>query len=84
LDVFGLDAQLGMAQEECAEFIIAINKYRRGASLEHVTEELADVIIVMSQLMTFVNPVELGLAIDNKMKRLQKRIDRFIEEGRTA
>ncbi len=50
---WGLDSQLGMLQEECAELIVAVNKYWRlgnGASEDNLTEELADVQNLVNQL----------------------------------
>jgi NTP pyrophosphatase (non-canonical NTP hydrolase) len=74
---WGLDAQLDMAQEECAELIMAINKLRRSKyrRKSFVAEEIADVRIMINQIV-------LGLEIqkqvdkfnDLKMARLERRL----------
>ena len=51
LKVWGRDAQLGMVQEECAELIKAINKWRRGVATEaDVIEECVDVELMINQM----------------------------------
>ena len=64
---WGLDAQLDMAQEECAELIMAINKLRRSKyrRKSFVAEEIADVRIMINQII-------LGLEI-------QKQVDKFTD-----
>lgn len=53
---FGREVQLGIAQEECAELVQAISKYRRAGfqvsspAWEKVIEEMADVEIMLEQL----------------------------------
>lgn len=74
---WGLDPQLDMAQEECAELIMAINKLRRSKyrRKSYVAEEIADVRIMINQII-------LGLEIekqvknftDLKLKRLERRL----------
>ncbi len=62
---WGLDAQLDMAQEEAAEFIMSVNKLRRSKyrRKSFVAEEIADTRIMMEQII-------LGLEI-------QKQVDKF-------
>jgi len=51
LTVWGLESQLGMVQEECAELIKVINKRRRGkASLEKLIEECVDMELMINQM----------------------------------
>ena len=51
LKAWGLDAQLGMVQEECAELIKVINKRKRGkTSLEELIEECVDVELMINQM----------------------------------
>ena len=49
-------------QEECAELIVAINHHLRGRdpNLEETTEEIADTLIVLNQIL-------VGLDIDDKV-----------------
>ena len=49
--VWGLESQLGLVQEECAELIKVINKRFRGkASLEEFIEECVDVELCIEQM----------------------------------
>jgi hypothetical protein len=50
LKAWGKEAQLGMVQEECAELIVAINKLRRGRSVNNVIEECVDVELCLEQM----------------------------------
>lgn len=55
IEHYGMENQLGIAQEECAELIQAISKLRRAGTpdpelLAHLAEEVADVVIVCAQL----------------------------------
>jgi len=54
LKTWGIDAQLGMVQEECAELIKAINKRRRGDATDaEVIEECVDVELMINQMREF-------------------------------
>lgn len=78
---YGIEAQMGVAQEECAELIQAISKVRRrGAvseTMEHLTEEIADTLIVCSQLIAvFDLEDEIWGVVDRKLDRQLERIDK--------
>lgn len=82
---YGREAQMGVAQEECAELIQAISKVRRkGATADsrgHLAEEIADVLIMCSQLTKLFNlDIAVARNIDLKLDRQLKRI----MEGDTA
>ena len=49
-DHYGLDAQLNMLQEECAELIQAVSKYKRTGKFENLDEEITDVKILLKQI----------------------------------
>ena len=77
IDVFGVDAQFGMLQEECAELIVAVNKRRRGSDgyYENLIEEIGDTIILLEQVLIYLNDNErIQAAIDAKMVRVRQRI----------
>jgi len=76
LDYFGIEMQLDLAQEECAELIVAISHYRRNrVDPNRVAEEIADVIIMTEQLrQVFANEVEAALSC--KLLRLESRIEK--------
>ena len=80
---YGPENQLLQATEECAEFIQAVNKYRRAkteaqiiAARLHLAEEIADCLIMMEQATIIVGG---ALLVDrwkqNKLDRLAKRLE---------
>jgi NTP pyrophosphatase (non-canonical NTP hydrolase) len=54
LTKYGTDSQLNQAQEELAELIQAISKFKRYGDLMPLIEELVDVEIMMSQLKEII------------------------------
>lgn len=74
---YGDEKQMDMVVEECAELINAVMKFRRGrCEVKDITTEMADVIIMIEQLVRIlsVNEGELETEIDNKLQRLQRRL----------
>ena len=71
------EKQLSMAQEECAELIVAISHYKRGRknAETEIREEMADVGFVIYQLMviTKMTSVEMAERIVEKYERNKKR-----------
>lgn len=73
------EAQLGVAQEECAELIQAISKVRRRgefpATMNHLAEEIADVEIMCAQLTEIYDlSTDVKLFVDEKLDRQLERI----------
>lgn len=73
-DHYGFTSQADMLCEEAAEFMVALNKFRRGSTdaYAQIVEELADVLVVARQLRYIVGED----AVDHIM---QKKIDRQLE-----
>lgn len=73
-DHYGFSAQADMLCEEAAEFTIALNKLRRGKAEAHanIKEELADVLVVASQLRLLLG--EIDEIAHEKIKRQLQRI----------
>ncbi len=78
LNKWGLDAQLGMLQEECAECIVAVNKFFRNGKRElevaNLTEEMADVQNMINQLKCICPDFE-KVRIE-KLERVSKLLER--------
>ena len=80
LKQWGMDAQINMAIEEMAELISALQHLRRQeswghqATLSEVTEEIADVEIMMEQLkyMFDINSLAIFEIKEKKLNRLKK------------
>ena len=80
LEKWGIESQLGMVQEECAELIVAINKMLRYGirdpkRFQDFVEELADVEIMLREIREFpgvqaaIGPIKI-----NKLQRLKDRL----------
>ena len=75
VDVWGIDAQADMAEEECAELILASKHYARGKiESDELIEELADVRIMYEQLAMFIGREDVEDRVQTKMNRLRERL----------
>ena len=79
------ERQLDQCQEELAELIVAISKYKRAVAkglykdkaLTDVIEEIADVTIMINQVMMLLNisNTEVNNIEITKLNRLEKRMN---------
>ena len=87
IDKFGIDYQLAIVQEECAELIQAISKLNRAgssdhpgraakAALNHLMEEHADVQIMLDQIRIMYPSKAYDTIRAQKIARLQKRMEK--------
>jgi len=83
LDKWGFNAQAGCAVEECAELIVALQKYVNRSPgpemIENILDEITDVEIMMAQMR-----LALGIDDDALRKRIAykfERINRRLTEG---
>ena len=81
-DHYGFSSQADMLCEESAEFIVALNKLRRGnnEAYKNVKEELADVLVVASQLKLLLGSEEIDEIEHEKIKR---QLERIKQEAKT-
>lgn len=78
LDTFGLEKQVDMCIEECAELQNALMKFRRGrATLEDVRTEIADVQIMCDQMSIAFGEKETLVEKCGKLERLAHRISEY-------
>ena len=77
---YGFTSQADMLCEESAEYMVALNKLRRGKAeaYENIKEEVADVLIVARQLRYLLGYEDIDKIIEDKLSRQMKRIS---EEG---
>lgn len=77
LDRYGIGHQTDMAIEEMSELIKALLKLRRNlGGIADVTEEIADVEIVLDQIKTYYSIDSDVLSIrEQKIERLMKRME---------
>lgn len=78
LDTWGMEAQLGMLVEECAELIVAVQHLRRKRiGMGTLIEEMADVENMLAQFKRLF-PILFELKRVQKLERLEQRL---IEAG---
>lgn len=77
---YGLKTQLKKFNEEVYELLESIIQKD---NKEHITEEYADVVLVLSQIGLYLNidPNEVDKIVDYKVKRTQEKIKKEIEEN---
>ena len=75
-DHYGFTSQADMLCEESAEFMVALNKLRRGSpdAYENIKEEVADVLIMARQLRYLLGYEEIDRTISEKLNRQLRRI----------
>ena len=76
VDTYGKSSRLIMAVEEMSELIKELSKHFRGESnISHISEEMADVEIMLEQLkIIFQNRAEIDSIKADKLYRLSERI----------
>ena len=71
LQKWGVEAQYDQAVEECAELITTLKHLRRGRVDEDaVAEELADVYLMVGQLVYMLGEDRVAAAVERKVARL--------------
>jgi NTP pyrophosphatase (non-canonical NTP hydrolase) len=77
LNLWGEQAQIGMAIEELGELIVQLAKFGRrynGSTLGEVVEEIADVEIMMEQMRLLYGDDLVEMAKRKKLARLEERL----------
>ena len=86
IEHYGTDAQSTVCMEECAELIQAISKEKRGNSdKDHLSEEMADVIICIEMLKQIYNITEdeIYSLVITKQERTIERIKKDTQSTKT-
>lgn len=83
-DHYGMESQIDIMQEECAELVQAVSKFRRGGDnpISKMLEEMADVTIMIQQVLYLLNKRTnmFGLsAYDGFYEFIDKKLDRQIK-----
>lgn len=73
---YGFTSQADMLCEESAEYMVALNKLRRGKpdAYDNIKEEVADVLIVARQLRYLLGYESIDKIIEEKLNRQMRRI----------
>ena len=84
LEQWGLNAQVGQTVEECAELIVALQKYinrtQKLNTVENITDEIADVEMMLAQMR-----LALGIDDDTLRKQIEykfERLNQYLTEDR--
>lgn len=77
LKVWGVVPQIDKTQEECAELIQALNKwkYKPNYPKDRIVEEIADVLIMLEQMKYVFGFKEIEKFIDIKLKKVKNKLD---------
>lgn len=83
-DHYGMESQIDILQEECAELVQAVSKYKRGKDddFSHLLEEMADVTIMIEQVLYLLEKrmiAEESSAYDSYFAFIDKKLDRQIK-----
>lgn len=72
---WGEQAQYDQAVEECAELIATLKHLRRGRTGEDaVADELADVYLMIGQLVYMIGEARVAAAVERKLDRLRAHL----------
>lgn len=74
IETWGIESQIVLAMEECAELIVALSHDWRGRCAD-VLQEIADVQILLDELKIIFGKENVEQLINQKMKRLKQRLD---------
>lgn len=80
---FGTDTRAKMTIEECAELIVALNKYFfrgniiKNQAIDKVASELADVEIMLEQMRIIFGNEIIDKHKEQKLKRLRRRLKAY-------
>jgi NTP pyrophosphatase (non-canonical NTP hydrolase) len=73
INKWGVEAQCDQAVEECAELIASLKHLKRGkVSEDELIDELADVYLMLGQLIYMFGEDKFDAAVDRKILKLEK------------
>lgn len=76
IDKWGEKAQYEQSVEECAELIATLQHFGRGkVDRQVVVDELADVYLMLGQLIYMFGEENFACALKKKISKLQKLLD---------
>jgi len=77
IDAWGFRAQARVLQEECGELIVAVSHClrEREDGVKEMAEELADVYIMVGQMMEYLGPDIIEHIVNCKLSRVKEKLD---------
>ena len=84
MEYWGFEKQARMAQEECAELIGAISHHLRGRknATADLVEEIADVYLMLNQLISYFGEDMIMDIVDYKSDRVKEKLEGYKNERR--
>lgn len=83
IGTYGIDKQIDMCIEECAELVNALCMLRRGRNnRKDVVTEIADVRIMCGQMALLFGDRDVDEEIERKLERLKERLEASDEQGK--
>jgi len=79
---WGFEKQARMVQEECAELILATSHVLRGreAAVENMIEEVADVYLMVNQMIAYFGKDAVMKVVDFKSDRVKDKLEKYKEK----
>lgn len=78
-DHYGLASQLDILQEECAELIQAVSKFKRNQTA-NIVEEIADTYIMLDQIVYLLDKTVKSVSVEEFIALwMEKKIRRQLE-----
>lgn len=81
IDKWGFHTQSIILMEECAELIQAVSKLHRTGNPNQMFEEMADVRIMIEQILSYYKPIGEDL-VDSHYKCKLSRLKSLVNEGK--
>ncbi len=81
-DYYGWNSQLKQLAEECSELSVeSLHYIREGRGIERISEEMADVLIMIQQIVYLIGHgyEDIEKCAEFKLDRQLRRIDREVE-----
>jgi len=82
MEFWGFEKQARMVQEECAELIIATSHVLRGRenSVKDMIEEIADVYLMLNQMIVYFGEKPIMDVVDFKSNRVRDKLNMYKEK----
>ena len=79
MEFWGFEKQARVVQEECAELIVATSHILRGrkGGYKKMLEEVADVYLMVHQMMTYFGKDQVMDVVDFKSDRVKAKLEKY-------
>ena len=82
LTFWGFEKQAKMLQEECLELALEVRRVERGreGAIDHMKEEIADVYLMINQMIEYFGEEAIMTIVDEKSDRIKAKLERYKEK----